>query len=145
MCLSRTKLSWRDILNLGVGKQPVAEVAAQKSGCIEVYSPTDNARQLFLHRKEVEAGGVSVFKFHDHVDVTIRPKIVAKNRAEERKPANVMPSAEIANAVPGYFDFCTPHFDTRTRHILSISRRDRISVKEQIVTLRGVLLRYRGA
>jgi hypothetical protein len=77
MCRSRTVLSWRDILDLGVGEHPVAEVTAQKPGCIEVNGPTQNYRQLVLHREEVEAGNMSGLEFHDYVDVTVRQEVVA--------------------------------------------------------------------
>ena len=56
ICRSRTKLSWRDILNLGIGEHSVAEKAAQKFGCVEVYSPAENFRKLVLRREEVETG-----------------------------------------------------------------------------------------
>jgi len=77
MCRSRTELSWRDILNLGFGEYSVAEVAAQKTWGIKIYSPTENGRQLILHSEELEAGNVSELEFHDHVDVTIWQKIVS--------------------------------------------------------------------
>jgi|ERR1039457_868038 hypothetical protein len=111
MCRSRTKLSWRDILNLGVGEHSVAEVTAQKPGCIKVDGPAKNTRQLILHREEVEAGNVSGLEFHDHVHVTVWQKIVAQNRAEEREPTDVMPSAEGANAFHRYVDSCAFHLN----------------------------------
>jgi hypothetical protein len=75
-------LSWRDILNLSVGEYPVAEVTAQKPGSVKVDRPSQNGRQLVLHRKEVEARYVARFEFNDYVDVAVRQKIVAQNGAE---------------------------------------------------------------
>jgi len=104
MCRSRTKLSWRDILNLGVGERAVAEVSAQKARSVKINPATEDLRQLFLHREEIEARHVTGFELDDHVHVAVWPKIVAKDRAEEREPADVMPPAKAADPVRRYFD-----------------------------------------
>jgi hypothetical protein len=96
-------------LNLGVGERSVAEVAAQKPRCVKVNPAAENLRQLFLHREEVEAWSVTGLELNDHIHVTVRPKIVAKYRAEEREPANVMPPTKVANPLRRYFDSRAPH------------------------------------
>src|SRR5271165_3569306 len=111
MCRSRSRLSWRDILNLGVYEHSSAEVAAQKPRRDKVDGPAHNAQQLFVHREELEAKIVSGVEFFGHVHVAIWAKIIAQNQAEEREPAAaVMSSEEIANAF-------RRHFDSRVSHL----------------------------
>jgi hypothetical protein len=96
-------------LNLGISEDLVAEVAAQKSGRIEINSSAKNGRQFVLHSEEVQAGNVSGLEFHDHIYVAVRLKIIAQDRTEKREPADVMTAAKGTNAFRGYFNLRAFH------------------------------------
>jgi len=113
MCRSRTALSWRDILNLGVGERSIAEVGAQKPCGVKINPAAEDCRQLFLHREEIEAWGVTGLELDDHVHVAVWPEIVTEYRAEESEPADVMPPAKAADPVRRYFDSRALHLNIR--------------------------------
>ncbi len=77
MCRSRTKVSWRDILNLGFGQRPIAEVTAEKARRVKVDLAAKNLAQFLFHPEEGETRSLTGFKLHYDVHVTVRPKIVA--------------------------------------------------------------------
>ncbi len=90
----RGSLSCRDILDPGLGQNPPAEIGTQKPWCVQVNSPPEDLRQLLFQREEFEARNVSRLELDQHVNVTVRPEIVAKHRSEQCKPANVVAPAK---------------------------------------------------
>jgi hypothetical protein len=52
------------------------------------------------------------FKLDEYVNVTIRSEVIAKNRPEQRKPANVVPLAEPSKPFPIDRDAASLHRST---------------------------------
>src|SRR5215469_9287082 len=115
MWRSRTVLSWRDILNLGLGKYSIAEVTAQEPRCVEIDGSAQDSRQLVLHREKFEAGSVSRLELHDHIHVAVRQKVFAQNRPEERELSNMIAPAEVANALRWNFYLRASHMNVGSR------------------------------
>src|SRR5713101_5038440 len=100
MWRKRMSPSSRDILDLGLGQDPAAEIGAQKTRSVQVNLAPEDLRQLSFQREEPQSRYVARLELDQHVNVAIRPKVVAKNRAEERKPANMIALAEPSEPFP---------------------------------------------
>jgi len=72
-------VSWCDILDLGFGERPVAEVLAQKGRCVEVDPPPKHFGEFRLQREELQARYESGFEFHEHVHIAIGLKIITQD------------------------------------------------------------------
>jgi hypothetical protein len=103
MWRNRTKLSWRDILNLGLGQCTVAEVSAQKGWSVQIDLPSQNFGELALKAEKIQARYEIGLKFYEHVHIAARLEIVAQDRPEQRQLPYVMPAAKLRNAVSRNF------------------------------------------
>jgi len=79
MWRNRTKLSWRDILNLGFGERPIAEVLAQKGGCVQVHPPAKDFGKFRLQREKLQARHESGFEFYEHVHIAVGLKVITED------------------------------------------------------------------
>lgn len=62
----------------------VPEVSAQILRRSKVYLPTEQSRKFLLHSGETEESwSVPCFELHQQVYVTVRPKVLAQNRAKK--------------------------------------------------------------
>src|SRR5665213_2136170 len=57
-------------------------------------SALQESGELALDTDEIEAGNVVGLEFNQYVDITIRAKIIAQDRAKQSQPPDVMFSAE---------------------------------------------------
>src|SRR5205085_2141760 len=72
----------------------------QELRCDQIHVVTQKFRELPLNRHEVQARHVARLKLHQHVDVTVRAKIVAKRRAEHGEALDVILLAEFSQCPP---------------------------------------------
>ncbi len=49
------------------------------------------------------------FKLNEHINVAVRPKILAEDRPEQCKTPNVMSSTKCGNSFARYFDAVSNH------------------------------------
>jgi hypothetical protein len=91
---------WRDILDLGLGLNPTTEIGAQKTRSVQVNLVPQDLRQLLFQCEEPQARYVPTLKLDQYINVAIRSEVVAKDRPEQRKPANLVASAERRKLFP---------------------------------------------
>lgn len=83
-------------LNMGLGHDPVAEVAAQLVRSAQVDLTADHLGELTLHPGQAEVTrSLAGLELDQHVHVGIRPKVAAQHRPEQRQPADVIAAAEL--------------------------------------------------
>src|ERR1700731_2566573 len=93
MWRSRTRLSWRYILNLCLGHRPVAEVFAEKCRSVQIDLPAQNFGEFVFKAEKIQPRHEIGLKIDEHVHIAARPEIVAQDRPEQRQLAYVMPAA----------------------------------------------------
>src|SRR5690349_960459 len=94
MCASESLASCRDILNFGLAQGFIAEVVAQEPRCVQVDAASENPRELILHGEEGETRRAPREELDEHVDIAVRPEIVAQDRSEERELPDAVTAAE---------------------------------------------------
>src|SRR6266568_8782336 len=97
--------SSRFILDLGPGQHALADAVIQEALGHEVHrAPAEQARELLFHAVERdEAWDVFRVELHQHIDVTVRPEVLAQDRPEQRQLADMTTLAEVGqrSAVDG--------------------------------------------
>lgn len=96
MCRSRTSGSCRDILNLSLGQDLIAEIFAERVRGVQFdLTVAEEERQFLLHIVELEQTNPRRrLKFHQHVDVTAGAEVRAQYGTEKRKLADSAPLAK---------------------------------------------------
>ena len=97
MCCKHT--SSGNILYLRLGPNLLPEIGAEKRWRIQVDRPSEDRRELVLHGKEGQPRNMSGLEFDQHVDVALRAKIIAQDRAEECEPCDMMPPVALLSFV----------------------------------------------
>jgi hypothetical protein len=100
MWRKRMSPSWRDILNLGLSQDLAAKIGAQKTRRVQVDLAPKDLRQLSFQREEPEAWYVIRLELDQNINVAIRPKVIAKHRPEQGKPADMVVPAEVGKPFP---------------------------------------------
>ena len=102
----RQAMSSRCILHQGFRQDPLSEISAQILWCSYIHLPSlKHGRQFILHVKKPEkAGCFSSLEFHKHIDVALRSKVIPQGRTEQRKPFDMMTTAEVHDPVIGDFN-----------------------------------------
>lgn len=62
---------------------------------MEVHRPSQKLRKLALKREEAKPRDMTLFELDEHVHVALRAEIIPENRAEQGKPPDVVPPAEL--------------------------------------------------
>jgi hypothetical protein len=76
----------------------VAEVRTEEAGRLEIDATAYDFSEFVLQAEEAEARRATRLEFDQHVDVTVRPEVVAQHRAEERQLADAVAAAELGEA-----------------------------------------------
>jgi hypothetical protein len=83
---------------VGACRYLIAKSRIQNLRCDHVdASAAEELRQLLFHADETQTRHVPRFEFAEHVDITVRPKVIAQDGAKKRQPLNVVPSAKRRN------------------------------------------------
>src|SRR4051794_11703766 len=93
--------SLRDVQRLCGRQDLTAESRTQGLRSDHIDAPAlQKARQFALDNDEVQTWRVPGLKLHQHVDVAVRAKIVAKRRAEDGEALDVILVAECSYCLP---------------------------------------------
>ena len=95
---------------LGFRQYLFAKILTQETGCIEVYLPAQNLRELVFKGKEFKPGYESRFEFYEHIQVTVRSKVITQHGTKKCQLADVMLPAKCGNPL-------FRNFDSGARHI----------------------------
>jgi len=89
----------------GILQHAVAKVGTDRQRGQKVHLSTQDLPQLDLHAGEAnQSRNVTRLELHEHVDVALLSKVLPKDRAEEREPTCVMPTAEVDDPIASAFD-----------------------------------------
>src|ERR1035437_7088519 len=97
MCRKRIWSSGGLILHHRLRHDMVAEILAEKTGCVEVHFSPQKRGEFAFHGEEPQPHGNAGLKLHQHVDVAVGAEIISQNSAEQRQLANAVSPAEFGN------------------------------------------------